>query len=96
MADTIEPGVATVCTEYTRLRCAARDCVRRTEEWAPRYAELMERCARFILETAPGPSGPYLDAIKRIMEIDTATTDPNVILMRASIVATDEGSWIRS
>ena len=84
------PTVA-LCHEYVRLECKAREMER---EGHDRYVPIFRQGARFLRDLSPPSAWPYLDLVKKIMEIDTATTCVTTILMRASVFGADQGSWI--
>jgi hypothetical protein len=83
----ITNDVAVICTEYARLRCAAR-----TQEGAVSIA--MFAAADMLIEMAPKKALKYLDTIKRILEIDPDVVIPNVVLMRASVEPTEAADSI--
>lgn len=53
-------------------------------------ADRLLASAHLVYDTAPPSARPGLDAIKRIMEIDTHVTNPASVLWRASIKSIGE------
>jgi hypothetical protein len=66
-----------VCQEYARLLCAIRE---RPDDTG------LKGGVHMLLEMAPEEARYHLDTIKRIMEIDQNVTNPEVVLMRASVL----------
>ena len=56
-------------------------------------ADRLLASAHLVYDTAPPSARPGLDAIKRIMEIDTRVTNPASVLWRASIRSIGETPW---
>jgi hypothetical protein len=78
--------IVEVCREYARLLCTKRDLATMTPADLDVMFSLL-KVERVLLEMAPPGAHEYLDTIKRIMEIDQKITDPELILMRASVIA---------
>jgi hypothetical protein len=76
----MEETVFLACQAYARLLCQ-----RRTGSGYAEQRRRADRAERIILEMAPREAHPYLDTIKRIMEIDEQLTDENELLLRASV-----------
>jgi hypothetical protein len=74
-------NIVAVATEYARLLIAMR------ESDNALYINSLEAAARMLLEMTPLEAVPYLDTIKKVMEIDVNVIDLNTVLMRASVLA---------
>jgi hypothetical protein len=72
-----------LCRQYVALECAAREAERVSVDDL-RYAVVLRNAASFLYDQAPYGALFYLDTIKRVLEIDTATTDVTLVLLRAS------------
>lgn len=72
-----------ICHEYARLGIMAR---KEERDGRDRYAMIYRQGAAFLYDLAPPAARPYLDEVKKVLEIDIATTDVNVILLRASVL----------
>lgn len=82
MSDAIDTSMVWPCQEYARLRCLEREADRAGySERGTRFHKAADAIYRMTPHAAD-----YLDTIKKIMEIDTDVTDPNVVLMRASVI----------
>lgn len=79
-----------VCTAYAQLLCAAREAYNPNSRFGMDCAAALTDAAWTLSQAAPGTSGPYLDTIKKVMEIDRDVTDPHVVLMRASVAVDNE------
>ena len=83
------PSVATarVCRQYAILICRIRRLSTMQVSSLGLRLRLLNEAARKTYEEAPEEALPYLDTVKRILEIDYYQTNPAIILMRASVEA---------
>lgn len=79
----------TLAVEYTRLMCEARRLSQRPDfilgHDVYETAILLRDAGRLLYDRAPREAIEHLDAIKKVMEIDTVSTRANLVLMRASV-----------
>lgn len=66
--------MAGLCEAYAKALCAAREQQQKADDL---YDEMAGEEVHEVLR--------YLDAIKRVMEIDTEVTDPTIVLLRVSV-----------
>jgi hypothetical protein len=86
MGDIPSAATALACRRYATLICRARRMARLPHASARDLrTRLLMDAARQVYEAAPNEALPYLDTVKRILEIDSYQMNPAIILMRASV-----------
>jgi hypothetical protein len=90
----LNDGIARLAAIYARLLCDERSLrqARPTVYRLPTVpaqspaAQALRAAAMRLYDLAPEDALPHLDAIKRVMEIDTGVTDSNTVLMRVAVM----------
>lgn len=88
----IDHSIVEVCRAYAELMCSARRLY--SVLWplggprgeGPNYTTCLRAAARELYACAPVDAMPYLDTVKKVLEIDTAVTTVSVVLLRASLI----------
>jgi hypothetical protein len=92
----IDSNIVEVCRAYAELVCAARK-LHTTWVRSPTgndYSHGLCGAARELYACAPVDAMPYLDTVKRVLEIDTQTTTVSTVLLRASLITEDPKRWV--
>ena len=76
---------ASICRIYVAFACLARICETSPKDHEMPNAANMHRAARRMYEKAPPEALRHLDALKRVMEIDTTVIDPMEVMKRAGL-----------
>jgi hypothetical protein len=81
----IDQNIVEVCRAYAGLICSARKL--RNDY----YPHCFIAAARALYGAAPVDAMPYLDTVKKVLEIDETITTVSVVLLRASLATEESG-----